>query len=135
MARFVMLAVAVLLALVAVGCGSDAVTQSSPGRDWPEEHRWRINDEVEALFAYKAPLADWNAAIFMDHLPTKTWVSLTADARISDHKGAGRDAMIAVCALLTGGSVVDELRAEAAERDPYPAFIAHALGDDPCDLY
>jgi hypothetical protein len=134
MRRFTMLAVG-LLVLVAVACGSGSGTQSSRSTDWPNEHRWRVNSEVEALFAYEMPLGDWAAAIFMEHSPTKAWVHLTADARISNHKSVSRDAMIAVCAILDDEAVVTELTARAAERNPYPAFIARAIEGDSCEAY
>ena len=125
------------LALIVVGCAGAEVTHTAEpaGREWPEEHRWRISDDVEVLFAYKDPIIDWNAAIFMDHLPTSSWVHLTAEGRISDHRSAGRDAMVAVCAVLADEGLMEEVRARAAERKPYPAFIARAIDGEPCELY
>jgi hypothetical protein len=132
-----MVAIAGLVMLMAA-CGNDPVGNSTTGepigRDWPEEHRWRISDDVEVLFAYEDPIIDWVAAIFMDHLPTYTWVHLTAAGRISDHRSAGRDAMVAVCAVLADEGLMEEVRARAAERKPYPAFIARAIEPDPCEV-
>ncbi|HCV27760.1 MAG: hypothetical protein QF756_02455 [Dehalococcoidia bacterium] len=87
------------------------------------------------LIAYAAPLADWSAAICIDHLPTFTRVAPDTEGRMLNHKSVGRDAMVAVCAVLADEALMKEVRTRAAECKPYPACFAKAIDGDPCGLY
>jgi len=101
-------------------------------RDWPDEYRRRVNDDVEIQFAYPIEGARWGPALFVWHKSAGT-VSVDIEGKlISIEQGVQDAAVAATCSILADKELISELIARAEEIG-VAQIPGRLIEPDPCE--
>jgi hypothetical protein len=108
-------------------------------RDWPDDYRILVGDDVEIQFAYPLdrvgwthPFVTWVSPIYIWHIPSSGAISVDIDGRVMlIERVVKPEAIAASCAVLSDAAVMAEVLSRALEID-VPRHDSRPVEPDPC---